>query len=60
MTSVAEVTTQLQRVLSGETLDPDWPELAMFAPVSAIRSRHECVLLPFRTLSQALGGADRS
>ncbi|MFZ1429351.1 MAG: iron-sulfur cluster assembly scaffold protein [Geminicoccaceae bacterium] len=59
-TSVAEVTAQLQRVLSGETLDPDWPELAMFAPVSAIRSRHECVLLPFRTLSQALGGADRS
>ena len=55
--AVAEVTAQLQRVLAGETLDPDWPELAMFAPVSVIKSRHECVLLPFRALGQALTGA---
>jgi hypothetical protein len=26
----------------------------MFAPVAAVRSRHECVLLPFRALTEAL------
>lgn len=57
-TALAAVTGQLQRVLAGESLEPDWPELAMFAPVSVIKSRHECVLLPFRTLSQALGETD--
>lgn len=57
--AVAEVTGQLQRVLAGEPLAPDWPELAMFAPVSAIKSRHECVLLPFRALAQALDEADQ-
>ena len=33
---------------------PAWPELAAFAPVSGHKSRHACVLLPFRALSQAL------
>jgi nitrogen fixation NifU-like protein len=31
-----------------------WPELAAFAPVHAHKSRHECVLLPFKALTQAL------
>jgi nitrogen fixation NifU-like protein len=31
-----------------------WPELAAFAPVRAHKSRHECVLLPFEALTQAL------
>ena len=31
-----------------------WPELAAFAPVRAHKSRHECVLLPFQALTQAL------
>jgi nitrogen fixation NifU-like protein len=34
-----------------------WPELAAFAPVHAHRSRHECVLLPFEALIQALAEA---
>jgi nitrogen fixation NifU-like protein len=55
----AAVTAQLERLLAGETFDPDWPELTMFRPVSAIKSRHECVLLPFRTLAQALGQSHR-
>jgi nitrogen fixation protein NifU and related proteins len=36
-----------------------WPELSAFAPVHAHRSRHECVLLPFQALVQALDEADR-
>jgi nitrogen fixation NifU-like protein len=31
-----------------------WPELAAFAPVQRHKSRHECVLLPFEALAQAL------
>ena len=31
-----------------------WPELGAFAPVHAHKSRHECVLLPFAALTQAL------
>ena len=35
-----------------------WPELAVFAPVHAHKSRHECVLLPFQALTQALDLAE--
>ena len=37
-----------------ETAGRTWPELAAFAPVHAHKSRHECVLLPFEALTQAL------
>ncbi len=34
---------------------PDaWPELASFVPVRGAKSRHECVLLPFAALAEAL------
>ena len=36
-----------------------WPELAAFAPVHPHRSRHECVMLPFQALIEALDRADR-
>lgn len=31
-----------------------WPDLAVFRPVAGHRSRHGCVLLPFRALTKAL------
>ena len=34
--------------------EPGWPELAAFAPVKAVRGRHDCVLLPFEALRAAL------
>lgn len=34
-----------------------WEELAVFLPVRAVPSRHECVLLPFDTLGDALARA---
>lgn len=33
-----------------------WPELALFAPVRAYKSRHRCVLLPFEALLDAVAG----
>jgi nitrogen fixation protein NifU and related proteins len=41
-----------------ETAGQWWPELAAFAPVHAHKSRHECVLLPFQALTQALDRAE--
>ena len=35
-------------------LDGLWPELAAFAPVHRHKSRHDCVLLPFKALLRAL------
>jgi NifU-like protein involved in Fe-S cluster formation len=35
-----------------------WPELGAFAPVHAHKSRHDCVLLPFEALIQALDQAE--
>lgn len=34
--------------------DPAWSELAAFEPVAAHKSRHECVLLPFDAVLEAL------
>jgi nitrogen fixation protein NifU and related proteins len=51
---VSEAAAGLRRLLAGEPADPSWPELAMFAPVSGVKSRHECVLLPFDALAEAL------
>jgi NifU-like protein involved in Fe-S cluster formation len=36
-----------------------WPELEMFRAVHAIRSRHECVLLPFHAIEDALAQAEK-
>lgn len=47
----------VERLLVGDGGEPAWPEAAMFAPVAAVRSRHECVLLPFRALREALAKA---
>ena len=38
--------------------DSPWEELAVFLPVRDVPSRHECVLLPFDTLGDALARAE--
>ena len=38
----------------GEPAPDAWPDLAAFVPVRSVRSRHECVLLPFTALIEAL------
>ena len=46
-------------IRNGAPAPADWQELAAFTPVQEIKSRHECVLLPFEALSQALDRASR-
>lgn len=56
--SVAEAVDRMIR--NDGPLPPDWPELQAFMPVRAVRSRHECVLLPFRAADRALAEAAAS
>ena len=50
-------TAEIRGLLAGDAIQPAWPELAMFAPVQAVKSRHECVLLPFEAAAEALAKA---
>jgi nitrogen fixation protein NifU and related proteins len=55
------VADQLARDIAGDpaAIGASWPEMSAFSPVHAHKSRHECVLLPFQALVQALDEADR-
>lgn len=51
---------EVRALLAGRPVSLTWPELEMFRPVAAVKSRHECVLLPFEALREALDqGGDR-
>jgi nitrogen fixation NifU-like protein len=52
---IAQVAEALRRWLrDGAALPATWPELAAFEPVRAVKSRHDCVLLPFEAVRDAL------
>ena len=58
--AAAAATTALEALLTdGSEPPPAWQELGMFAPARTYRSRHKCVLLPFRALRQALEGVSQ-
>jgi NifU-like protein involved in Fe-S cluster formation len=44
----------LQRWLKGGEVPGDWPEIAALEPALQRTSRHEAILLPFRTLLAAI------
>jgi NifU-like protein involved in Fe-S cluster formation len=52
----------LERLLANQAVDEgelaQWPQLAIFAPASAVRARHGSILLPFRTASEALSSLE--
>lgn len=50
----------LEALLAGDPAPPAWEELAMFGPVRAVKSRHDCVRLPFRALAAALDAFERA
>jgi nitrogen fixation protein NifU and related proteins len=50
----------LKAVLTGGVPAAPWAELGIFAPVQRHKSRHDCVLLPFEALAQALGQAAKT
>jgi nitrogen fixation NifU-like protein len=51
---VAASTEAMESLLAGEAPSRE-PGFEPFRPVAAYRSRHDCVLLPFRALERALG-----
>jgi nitrogen fixation NifU-like protein len=38
--------------------DLPWTRLSSFAPVQAVRARHDCVMLPFKAASRALASLE--
>jgi nitrogen fixation NifU-like protein len=61
--AIGQAPAALRRAAAGirpmlrEGAAPPWPELEIFTPVRAVRSRHDCVELPFRALAAALDKA---
>lgn len=55
------VATALHAMLKGEAPEnwplPGWESLQVFQPVTDHKSRHDCVMLPFKALDKALGQA---
>lgn len=54
-----QVTAQLIQLLKQGQNDPlsfdqPWQQLNLFSPVASHKSRHQCVLLPFQALQQAV------
>ncbi len=43
----------IRAYLDGKSADPPFPELAMLAPVRAVKSRHDCVTIAFDALAEA-------
>jgi len=56
---IGEARTALAALLRAGEPSPEgvWEELAVFAPVRGVPSRHGCVLLPFDALGEALARA---
>lgn len=53
---LADATSAVTAILKEGKAAPagSWPELAIFAPVHRVKSRQDCVLLPFEALNKAL------
>ncbi|MCU7875625.1 MAG: iron-sulfur cluster assembly scaffold protein [Candidatus Thiodiazotropha sp. (ex. Lucinoma kazani)] len=56
LTEIAIAQTELERLLKEgeEPTHHQWRGLSVFKPVHGHKSRYECVLLPFKALTQAL------
>lgn len=52
--TISAVRSSVAAYLSGEVDAAAWGQLSVFAPVRSFKSRHECVLLPFTALHEAL------
>lgn len=50
---IAAVEAATRAYLAGAEIDLPWGRLSVFEPVRAIKSRHDCVLLPFAAARRA-------
>lgn len=49
--------TRVKAYLEGESDEPPFAELAVMAPVKAVKSRHDCVTIAFDALAEAAAHA---
>ena len=54
--SLSSATSNLLNLLKNGTnqLEQQWSALSIFAPVSRHKSRHDCIILPFQALNEAV------
>lgn len=45
--SLADINAAARDYLTSDTTAPPWAKLSIFDPVRAVKSRHDCVYLPF-------------
>lgn len=53
LAEIDQARQELHALLEQGAVPHVWTDLALFSPVAAHRSRHGCVLLPYRALEQA-------
>lgn len=51
---MSEIESATREYMASAAADHPWGRLSVFAPVRDVKSRHECVLLPFSAINQAL------
>lgn len=59
---LAQAAAAITAILKDGSMPPagEWSSLEIFAPVHRVKSRQDCVLLPFEALGKALAGEKRS
>lgn len=57
LADAAALAAAARSYLKGQTDTPPFPELALMAPVRAVKSRHDCVTIAFDALAEAAGKA---
>jgi nitrogen fixation NifU-like protein len=52
---MSAIETATRAYMTSAATDHPWQRLSVFAPVRDVKSRHECVLLPFMAINRAIG-----
>lgn len=55
--AMSEIDAATRDFMASPEVAPPWAQLAAFAPVRAVKSRHDCVYLPFTAMLKAMAEA---
>ena len=52
--ALSEIESETRSFMASPDAAHSWTQLSIFAPVRAIKSRHDCVYLPFTAINKAI------
>lgn len=52
---IADIEAAARAFMTSSDGTPPWARLSVFAPVRDVKSRHDCVFLPFMAMNKAIG-----